>query len=158
VRVSCFIMRAAYLPWLSLFFRLRCRHLKYGRWQAGNCCFYGPPGFLALCSKAMEQLSTLDESLYQSLLTQRLRFWYEPQLSAVFDGHYGITEAHLAWKESGVIACVLFSHFEVKFVYSGPVWRRAIADPRVVRQRINAAARAWLREHRMAAELVACFS
>ena len=156
--IFCFIMRGAYLPLLRLFFRLKWRDLKYDHWQAGDCCFYGPPDILAVCSKAMERLSTLDQALYQSLLTQKLRFWYEPhQNNAYFDGHFGIPEAFLGWKETGVIACVLFAHFDTKLVHGGPVWYRMIADPRAGQQKINASVRAWLEENRFPAELVGCF-
>ena len=63
--IFCFVMRGAYLPLLRLFFRIKWRDLKYDHWQAGDCRFYGPPYFLAMSSKAMERLSTLDQSLYQ---------------------------------------------------------------------------------------------
>ncbi len=156
-RYFWFILAEALLPVGRVLIRLRCRAAGYGRHEEGNCCFLGPPEFLVLCSKAMEQLSKLDWPLHQSLVSQKLRFWYEPHGPAVFAGHFGISEGFVAWREQGVIACALRAHFEARLAHGRPLWSRLRPEPHVVRERINAAVRAWLGEHEFPVELVGCF-
>jgi len=152
-----FVTAKVLLPLSGVLVGLRWRAARYGRWRAGNCCFYGPPDFLAICSKAMEQLSVLDKSVYLSLLPQNFRIWYEPHGPAVFHRHFGISESYVAWREQGVIACVLYAHFEAKLAHGKAMWHMIIAEPRVVRQKIHVAVRAWLEDHRFPAELAGCF-
>lgn len=157
-RYIWYISLRAFLPLYARLIRLRCRCAKYGCWEAGTCVFYGPPDFLAVCSSAMERLSTLDRSLYGSLLAKKLTFWYEPQRLAVAERHYGISEAFVLWKEQGVIACLVFEHFEVELAWRRPLWRLCLMDRHIVWGQIHAAVRSWLEEHHFADELVRCFS
>ncbi len=105
----------------------------------------------------MEQLSSLDDSLYQDLLTQKLRFWYEPSGLAFFHRHFGIPKSYVAWKEQGVIACVLYAYFEAKLVHGRLLWCAVFAQPSVATRPVYATVRAWLEQHQFPAELVGFF-
>lgn len=99
----------------------------------------------------------MDPSLYESLAFQKLKLWYEPYGPMVFDGHFGISESFAAWKEWGVIACVLYAHFEARLRLERKLWERLFENPVVTRQKIHAAVRAWLKDHDFPGELVGCF-
>jgi len=137
--------------------RRTCIGRKYQQWRIGKCQFWGPPDFVALCRGALDQLSLLDPVLYQSLPDEDLTLWYEPKGPAVFYGHFGITDAFVAWQEKGVLACVVFVHFEAKLAGGKPLWRAFLADPSSARQKIDAAVRNWMAEHSFPAELANCF-
>ena len=138
-------------------FRRACAGAKYKRWCIGRCQFWGPPDFLALCSKSLDQLARLDAGLYQSLPSEDITLWYEPKGPALFYGHFGISEAFAAWGESGVLAGVLFLHFEAKLAAGKPLWRAFLANPCSAREQINLEVRNWMAEHNFPAELANCF-
>jgi hypothetical protein len=106
----------------------------------------------------MEQLSILDQSLYWSLLAKKLRFWYEPQGRVLAERHYGISESFVAWKEQGVIACLVYEYFEAELAFDKPLWRQCTRGRWVVHHEIYVAVRGWLEKRRFPAELVGCFS
>src|SRR4051812_25367525 len=80
----------------------------FQEFRIGKCYFFGPPEFLELCRGAMDQLFRLDKALFDSIRRQKLRIWYEPIRKTVFYGLFGIPNTFLAWKEQGVIACIVY--------------------------------------------------
>jgi len=87
--------------------RRRCWAAKYSSFDLGNCSFYGPRDFIALCKNAMEQLSMLDPGLYEAALTQKLMLWYEPENVKNYFCMFGVPDSFVAWKEQGLISCVV---------------------------------------------------
>ena len=157
VLVLKFIFRQVQLPILRMVSKFRCWDGRYGRFQAGKCCFCGPPEFLSLCSNAMHALSLMDRPLFESVAGQKLMLWYEPQILVVFDGHFGISEKYVSWKERGVIACIVYAHFEGELRSGLRLWQRLYEDTAVTRQKIHRAVRGWLETHDFPRELVDCF-
>jgi len=135
--------------------RRRFRAAKYGYYRVGSCRFWGPPEFLALCSRAIDQLATLDPGVHGSVLTENLELWYEPAWHVIFYGHFGVSDSFVAWKEQGVIACVIFLHLEAQLAHGRALWRAFAADPFAARQRVADATTAWLAKHGFPAELAA---
>jgi hypothetical protein len=152
-----FLVDKPTLAILNALLRRRCGSAKYGRYSAGKCRFCGPPDFLALCGEATDKLSALDPHLYQSLLTRNLKFWYEPKGPAVFTGHFGISDGFVAWRHQGIIACVLYAHFEAHLIEGRSWWRVCMDDTRERRKRVDAAVRVWLEDHQFASELAEFF-
>lgn len=155
VRLAC---SKAFLPLLTWARRRWYQSENYNCWHAGGCTFYGPPSFLALCSRAMDQLASLDKSLYQSLLEQELTFWYEPIRIAVVERGLGISEGFLKWKEQGIIACIIFEYFESEMAWALPFWRRCSMDRCEVWEEIHEAVQKWLEGHSFPRALIDCFS
>jgi hypothetical protein len=123
----------------------------------GNCSFLGPPEFLKLCSSAMDQLSNLDPALSDSIRQQKLRIWYEPRRTIVYYGLFGIPEAFLTWQEKGVIACILYAHFDARLLEAGSVGRAITSHPGALAERAKAPVRMWLEAKGFPSELVTCF-
>jgi hypothetical protein len=153
------ILSKLILPMAIAVVRSRARRAKHGNWQAGNCCFYGPPEFLAVCSKATKMLSVLDQPIYQSLLEKRLWFWFENELHKPAWGErgVGISPQWLAWNEQGVISCLIYEQFEVELIYSKPLWRQCLMNWTLISQQVYYRTHAWLKEHDFPCELVDCF-
>ena len=139
------------LAWLTW------RGSSYRLWCAGRCCFYGNPEFLALCRSAMECISLMDPVLHAFLEQEKLRFWFEPSGQAIFPRYFGISNEYIAWRESGVIACICYTHFAANLGHDRGPWWRLTTKPAVVRRNLHLAVRAWLEQHGFPCELVACF-
>jgi len=157
VSVLKFICRKAVVLIGRMLIKFRCRDAKYGRFQAGNCCFCGPPEFLSLCSNAMDVLSLMDRPLFESVAGQKLKLWYEPQILVFFDGHFGISKNYVLWKEKGVITCIVYAHFEMELRSGLRLWQRLFEDTAVTRQKIHLAVHGWLETHDFPRELVDLF-
>lgn len=106
----------------------------------------------------MEQLSALDQGVYESVLGQHFVFWFDPSGAAFFHRHFGIPESYAAWREEGVIACIVYAHFEVRLVHGKSVWRAILGTPRSGSALIHGAVREWLGLHRFLGELVGFFN
>ncbi len=154
LKISAWVL----LPVGLALLRLRCRALGYRSAETGHCWFWGPPEFLTLCLKSMQRLSTMDQSLYESLSGQNLTIWYEPNGPAVFLRHFGISENFAAWKEQGIIACIICAHFTERLRLGRRLSQRLFDDPIVIRERIHESVRAWLDQHGFANELIECFA
>ena len=151
VRASCFFLIAKFV------LVVRCKTGRYKRLQLQQCSFYGPAEFLSVCLSAMTTLSQLDKPLYESLVKGRYVFWHEPAGIVFFKEHCGIPDSYLAWKERGIIACIVHSYFVAKLAYGDPPVSFARDEARLVDQEIWTNVQAWLDKHEFPLELVSCF-
>ena len=123
----------------------------------GKCLFFGPPKFLELSRRAMDQLSTLDKPLSEAVRRQKLRIWYEPSRIIVHYGLFGVPDSFLAWQEQGLLACILYAHFDARLLELGAIGQAITAEPSALGESVKSPVRAWLETKGFASELVACF-
>jgi hypothetical protein len=136
----------------------RCLGGRYERLRLGACRFYGPASFLNVCSTALEELRTLDQALFDSLLGKKFVIWYEPKGPVSFRRHFGISEPYLEWREKGVIACLVHTYFLHKLWYEPdgvPHGREELAG---ISSEIYSQVRCWLENRSFPNGLVSCFS
>jgi len=99
----------------------------------------------------------MDQPLHRALLAQHHRFWYEPKGAVLAERHYGIPETFVAWKELGIITCLVYEHFEANLAFDRPLRHLCTMDRHNLRSGIHAAVRKWLEERRFPAELCGSF-
>ncbi len=86
--------------------------------QIGDCRFWGPAEFTALCRSAMDDLHIADEKLFAELTSSgMITFWLKsPTLKQrVYNKvarFYNIDPAYHAWGAHGIIAFIVAVHFD----------------------------------------------
>jgi hypothetical protein len=138
--------------------RIRFVTGNYKCLKLGQCAIYGPREFLEIASKAMGALYTLDRTLYESLISKKFVFWYEPVGPMFFRRHGGISKGYYKWKDYGILACIIYTYFTNQLFYDG---RRPPYEPKEVgslSQEVYTRVRSWLEEKQFPAQLVRCFA
>jgi hypothetical protein len=131
---------------------------RYGRVTVGESQFYGGKDFLSMSNNAMTMLSELDGQLYNSLTMLPFTFWEEPIRTTWFKLHCGVGPEYLAWKEKGIILCVVYAHIQYELAYSGRSRHfRKQAVEAIKTNKQFARARAWLEKHDFPPDLTRCF-
>jgi hypothetical protein len=86
--------------------------------QIGDCRFWGPEDFTAVCRSAMDQLGATDDKLFTELTSSgMITFWLKaPTLKRrVYDRvarYYSIDPVYYAWGAQGIIAFIAAIHFD----------------------------------------------
>jgi hypothetical protein len=102
-------------------------------------------------------LSQIDPELYAVVAQTRLEFWLEPKGPICTKARCGVSSQFVAWKEHGVIACVVYTHFMTRIGYEKPIRRLNQSQIRRADRVIHSTVRSWLEEHAFPKELAACF-
>ena len=106
----------------------------------------------------MDKLQTADPALFLSILQEKFCVWYEPRSPAFFYKHFGISEAYFAWREQGIIVCLVYLHFEAHLAHGARARKLALRDYPALEAAVYAAVRHWLNEHQYPALLALGFS
>ena len=147
------------LPILTLLVLLSYRLFRgYARLKIGECRFYGPQGFLDLCKRALEMLDGCDRAVYQAVVSGRFVCWYEPRGSLAYFRHLcPVSEAYFAWREQGVITCLVYSYFKTKMYHEhrASLYDNAkfLQEHRLVYRHVGC----WLESHGFPHELIQLF-
>ena len=86
--------------------------------QIGDCRFWGPEEFTAICQSAMDELQIADEKLFAHVTTSgMITFWLKPPTlkRRVYDKvarFYNIDPVYYAWGAQGIIAFIVAIHFD----------------------------------------------
>ena len=86
--------------------------------QIGDCRFWGPEEFTAICQSAMDELQIADEKLFARVTTSgMITFWLKPPTlkRRVYDKvarFYNIDLVYYAWGAQGIIAFIVAIHFD----------------------------------------------
>ena len=86
--------------------------------QIGDCRFWGPEEFTAICQSAMDELQIADEKLFAHVTTSgMITFWLKPPTlkRRVYDKvarFYNIEPVYYAWGAQGIIAFIVAIHFD----------------------------------------------
>ncbi len=86
--------------------------------QIGDCRFWGPKEFTAICQSAMDELQIADEKLFAHVTTSgMITFWLKPPTlkRRVYDKaarFYNIDPVYHAWGAQGIIAFIVAIHFD----------------------------------------------
>jgi hypothetical protein len=85
--------------------------------QIGDCRFWGPEEFTAICQFAMDELQTADEKLFTEITSSgTITFWLKPPTLKRRVYHkvarfYSIDPVYYAWGAQGIIAFIVAIHF-----------------------------------------------
>ena len=92
----------------------------------------------------MNMLSVLDKAIYESLVKGNYRFWHEPAGLTCFKKSCGIPDSYLAWKEQGVIACLVHTYFSAELAYKDRHFMYVGDNTSLVKQEIETRMQSWL--------------
>ena len=152
-----FLFAQVSFPLNKVIWKVRCRLAKYDALRIQNCYFYGSPDFVSISKSALSLLDVLDKPLHDSLLKSDYLFWEEPAGALYLKRLCGIAPEFVAWKQQGIIACVIHAYFENEFVYadSSLIFQRNRLDSSFMKALKST--RDWLNNHEFPCELAECF-
>jgi hypothetical protein len=128
--------------------------------QIGDCRFWGPEEFTAICQSAMDELRAADEKLFAELTSAgMITFWLKPPTlkRRVYDKvarFYSIDPVYYAWGAHGIIAFIIAIHFDEAYT---PRFLGVAVETPSSRTPYRRAVVEWLTTRNYSAELVEPF-
>ena len=112
-----------------------------------------------MSARAMDMLRDLDKPVYDALVSGNYVFWDEPAGGGFFGRYCAIAPAWSAWKEHGIIACMIQSYMGNTLVrLDRSVIRRGGKEwQATMYKRAYSGTRAWLEQHGFPQELADCY-
>ncbi len=123
----------------------------------GRCYYYGPVQFVQLFTESMKILHVEDKLVYMAVTEMDFTFWDEPARPVFIKRFCGIAPEYKAWKEQGIITCVIYTFMENKLVFANYslICQRGSLDS--IYNQVLADTRSWLEHHKYPQELIDCF-
>jgi len=75
----------------------------------------------------------------------------------LFFGLFGVSNRFVAWKERGLLSCIVYAHFDYKLLSANLISNALKADAWTLREAIHGPVRDWLAKHDFPVELIGCF-
>jgi hypothetical protein len=156
-----FIANLLFLPPRRLYRVFFDRDLwRNNQLQIGDCRFWGPEEFTAICQSAMDELRVADAKLFAKLTSGgTITFWLKPPSlkRRVYDKvarFYSIDPVYYAWGAHGIIAFIIAIHFDEAYT---PRFLGVPVETPSSRSADTRAVVEWLTTRNYSAELVEPF-
>ncbi len=130
------------------------------RLRIGKLSILGDPGFLGLCSSAVNSLERLDPAVHR-LLTGRSVWLFQAKQDVPYVGNLGppwlfsVEPGYVEWKSEGVLARLIYIAFCVS---EFPAACTSVGESEARHSVLKTRSRSWLESRGFPRELIECYA
>jgi hypothetical protein len=92
----------------------------------------------------MSELERRDALTYESIVSNRYVFWYDPKKMENFDKHYSVNDAFCAWGKLGLVAFLVHAHLKSSAFSFRAFPRRDVERARTIDVEVRRQTEEWL--------------